>query len=62
MIDDKPTLLSAMKRVLGERLTTVFVRQGHYATESAGVVFAPAPDRQIERIGDLLDCGLSDFA
>jgi len=61
MTDDKPNLLSAMKRVLGPRLTTVFVRQGHYAAESAGTVIDPAPDRQIERIGDLLDCDASWF-
>jgi len=31
MVDDKPNLLAAMKTVLGAKLTTVFVRQGHYA-------------------------------
>ena len=31
MVDDKPNLLAAMKGTLGARLTTVFVRQGHYA-------------------------------
>ncbi|HEY7346744.1 MAG TPA: HAD family hydrolase [Ktedonobacterales bacterium] len=31
MIDDKPTLLSAMKSRMGESLTTVHVRQGKYA-------------------------------
>jgi FMN phosphatase YigB (HAD superfamily) len=29
MIDDKPKILAAMKTVLGAKLTTVFVRQGH---------------------------------
>jgi hypothetical protein len=62
MIDDKPGLLSAMKRVLGPRLTTVFVRQGHYAEEAAGRAIDPAPDMQIERIGDALDWDASDFA
>ena len=61
MIDDKPQLLAAMKRVLGARLTTVFVRQGHYAAESVNAVIDPMPDRGIERIGDLLDCQLPDF-
>jgi len=55
MIDDKPQLLAAMKSVLGARLTTVFVRQGHYAAESVNAVIEPPPDRSIERIGDLLD-------
>ena len=35
MIDDKRQLLAAMKRSFGETLTTFFVYQGHYATQSA---------------------------
>src|SRR6202011_1412102 len=61
MIDDKPRLLAAMKRALGEKLTTVFVHQGHYAAESADAVIDPPPDVEIEQIGDLLDRGLPDF-
>jgi hypothetical protein len=61
MVDDKMQLLTAMKRVLGQRLTTVFVRQGHYAAESAGTTIDPPPDLAIERIGDLIDHDLSDF-
>jgi FMN phosphatase YigB (HAD superfamily) len=61
MIDDKPQLLAAMKRVLGARLTTVFVRQGHYAAESVNAAIDPLPDRAFERIVDLLDCQLPDF-
>lgn len=55
LVDDKPALLAAMKRGLGDRLTTVFVRQGHYAAESEGKPIVPPPDHQIERIGELLD-------
>jgi FMN phosphatase YigB (HAD superfamily) len=54
MVDDKPKLLAAMKCVLGDKLTTIFVRQGHYALESAGKSIDPAPDLTIERIGDLI--------
>ena len=61
MVDDKPQLLAAMKRALGGKLTTVFVRQGHYATESVNAVIDPAPDLTIQRIGDLLDHNASDF-
>jgi FMN phosphatase YigB (HAD superfamily) len=61
MIDDKPQLLAAMKRVLGARLTTVFVRQGHYALESADTAIDPPPDLCIERIGELIDLDLSYF-
>ena len=61
MIDDKPKLLAAMKQVLGDRLTTVFVRQGHYALESFATPITPAPDLGIECIGDLLTLQLSHF-
>ena len=33
MIDDKLRILDAIKRVWGDRVTTVFPRQGHYATD-----------------------------
>jgi FMN phosphatase YigB (HAD superfamily) len=57
MIDDKPQLLAAMKRVMGAMLTTVFVRQGHYAAQSLGTTIDPPPDRTIDRIGDLVGLG-----
>jgi len=65
MVDDKAQLLAAMKRVLGQMLTTVFVHQGHYAAQSAAqstnTVIEPSPDLEIGRIGDLLDHDLYDF-
>jgi FMN phosphatase YigB (HAD superfamily) len=61
MVDDKPQLLAAMKRVLGEKLTTAFVRQGHYAVESKDKVIDPPPDITIEAIADLLDPERSHF-
>jgi FMN phosphatase YigB (HAD superfamily) len=61
MVDDKPNLLAAMKSVLKERLTTVFVRQGHYALAAQSNSVDPAPDMIIERIGDLMNHTLSDF-
>ena len=62
MVDDKPLLLAAMKRVLGPKLSTVFVRQGHYAAQSIGTVIEPPPDIEIAQIGDLLDLDLADFS
>lgn len=53
MVDDKPQILAAMKRALGSRLVTVFVRQGHYAAVSADAVIEPLPDVAIACIGDL---------
>jgi FMN phosphatase YigB (HAD superfamily) len=64
MVDDKPLLLAAMKRTLGEKLTTVFVHQGHYAAQyaaQANTVIDPPFDLEIERIGDLLDRDRADF-
>lgn len=61
MVDDKPKLLAPMKKALGDRITTVFVRQGHYAAESDPSEISPAPDLVIERIGDLRHHGMSRF-
>jgi FMN phosphatase YigB (HAD superfamily) len=61
MIDDKARLLAAVKPVLGARVTTVFVRQGHYALAAESNAVTPAPDMTIERIGDLINHDLSAF-
>jgi hypothetical protein len=53
MVDDKLRILAAMKRIWGERLTTVFPRQGHYALDPAVVAQYPAADVTVERIGAL---------
>jgi len=61
MVDDKRILLAAMKSALKDKLTTVFVRQGHYALAPESNSLEPAPDMTIERIGDLIHHHLSDF-
>jgi len=61
MVDDKPGLLAAMKSILKNSLTTVFVRQGHYALAADAMTANPPPDLTIERIGDLISHSLSDF-
>lgn len=61
MVDDKPNLLAAMKSTLQGRLTTVFVRQGHYALEPQAAAVQPPPDMTIESIADLLHHGLRDY-
>ncbi|MFC3715528.1 HAD family hydrolase [Luteimonas soli] len=61
MVDDKPALLAQMKDVMGDRLTTVFVRQGHYADEAAGRTIDPAPDLAIDDIGELATFDLQQF-
>ena len=54
LIDDKIRILTAVKKIYGRRVTTVFPRQGHYALDRKVVESCPAPDITIERIGDLL--------
>ena len=61
MVDDKIRILTAMKRVWGERLITVFVRQGHYAHDSAEVAKYPRADLTIETIDDLRGFDISVF-
>jgi FMN phosphatase YigB (HAD superfamily) len=54
VVDDKIRLLAAMKSVWKERLTTIFVRQGHYARDQSMVSRYPAPDLTVDAIADLL--------
>ena len=61
MVDDKLRILAAIKRLWGSRVTTVFVRQGHYARDSKMLASHPPADVTIERIGDLLDCQLQEL-
>ena len=61
VVDDKPNLLAAMKLVMQDKLTTVFVRQGHYALGAGSNSVTPPPDRVIERIGELTTLHSSDF-
>jgi FMN phosphatase YigB (HAD superfamily) len=55
MIDDKLRILTAMKRVWKDRLTTIFPRQGHYALDPRNLAAYPPADITIERIGDLVN-------
>jgi FMN phosphatase YigB (HAD superfamily) len=56
MIDDKLRILTAMKRIWGERLTTVFPRQGHYARDPRELAAYPPADLTVEHIGELAQC------
>jgi FMN phosphatase YigB (HAD superfamily) len=55
IVDDKLRILAAIKKVWGPRVTTIFVRQGHYALDPKIQATYPAADVSIERIGDLLN-------
>ena len=54
LVDDKLRILTAVKKVWGSRLTTVFPRQGHYANDPKILATYPPADLTIEGIGDLL--------
>ena len=61
MIDDKLRILTAMKEVWGNRLTTVFPRQGHYALDRKNIAAYPPADITVDSIGDLVKYDLSAF-
>lgn len=59
MVDDKLRILAAMKQVWGDRLTTVFPRQGHYAMDPNQIAAYPSADITLEHINDLVTVNLS---
>jgi FMN phosphatase YigB (HAD superfamily) len=61
MIDDKVRVLAALKQYWGQRVTTIFPRQGHYAHNAALVAQYPTPDITIERIGELQNYSLEQI-
>jgi FMN phosphatase YigB (HAD superfamily) len=62
IIDDKLRILDAVKRIWGDRVTTVFPRQGHYATDPKALAEYRPADLTVERIGDLLEHDLAALA
>jgi len=54
LVDDKLRILTAVKKFWAARVTTIFVRQGHYATDRKILATNPAADISIEHIGDLV--------
>jgi len=50
-----------VKKLWGSRITTVFVRQGHYATDPKILASYPPGDVSIGRIGDLLQYRLQEL-
>lgn len=54
VVDDKLRILTAVKKIWGARVTTVFPRQGHYARDPQVLASLQPADVTIERIGDLL--------
>jgi FMN phosphatase YigB (HAD superfamily) len=61
LVDDKPRILAAVKDAWGDRVTTVFPRQGQYAHDAEALASFAVPDVTVDRIGDLLGCDLSSL-
>lgn len=61
LIDDKIRILTAIKQIWRQRVTTVFVRQGHYALDAATVARYPPADLLLEHIGELQNYDLPDI-
>jgi len=59
MVDDKVRILAEMKKIWRDRLTTVFVRQGHYAHDPVLLAVYSSPDITIERIGDVTNASMN---
>src|SRR5260370_39366184 len=53
LVDDKPRILAEVKKIWGDRVTTVLARQGQYPRAPDAASY-PAADLTVERIGDLL--------
>jgi FMN phosphatase YigB (HAD superfamily) len=58
MIDDKLRILSAVKKIWGERVTTVFPKQGHYALDPEILAECPPADIELAEISDLVSYDL----
>jgi FMN phosphatase YigB (HAD superfamily) len=61
LIDDKLRILTAVKKIWGSKVTTVFPKQGHYANDPNILREFPPADLSVNRIGDLLNYGLESF-
>jgi FMN phosphatase YigB (HAD superfamily) len=55
LIDDKLRILATVKKAWGDRVTTVFPKQGHYAVDPSILAEYPRADLEIDKIGDLLN-------
>jgi FMN phosphatase YigB (HAD superfamily) len=62
LVDDKLRILSAVKDVWGDRVTTVFPKQGHYAQDPKVLATFPPADITVSRIGELLGLDRSAFS
>jgi hypothetical protein len=62
LFDDKIRILTAIKEQWHSRVTTVFVKQGHYAADRELVAKYPAADVTVSIISDLLELDMTSDA
>jgi len=55
LFDDKLRILAAIKEQWKDRVTTIFVRQGHYAFDESECAKYQSSDIAVDTIGDLLN-------
>jgi FMN phosphatase YigB (HAD superfamily) len=60
LVEDKERILANAKSILGDKLTTVWVKQGHYAHDPKQYR-KPDPDITLESIGELCRLSKEDF-
>jgi len=61
MVDDKLRLLAAIKKIWKQRVTTVFVKQGHYANDPGTIARYPSANIHVDHINNLLEYNLAAF-
>ena len=61
LIDDKLRILTTVKKIWGDRVTTVFPKQGHYALDPAVLAEFPPADVELNKIGDLVKYDLKQL-
>jgi FMN phosphatase YigB (HAD superfamily) len=62
LVDDKVRILAAVKQAWGQKLTSVFPRQGHYAFDAAELARHPRPDVTLANIAALASAPLGPFS
>src|SRR5262249_4318264 len=61
LIDDKLHILTAVKKIWSERVTTVFAKQAIYDFDQKVLPETRPADIELAKIGDLLNCDLATF-
>jgi FMN phosphatase YigB (HAD superfamily) len=62
LVDDKPRILGAVRKAWGDRVRTIFPRQGHYALEPGALEKYGTPDVTIDRIGQIAEMAREQLA